>query len=358
MKQASSATAGATAKATIERAMWGTLRDGRHAEIFTLANERVRVRLTNFGGHLVSIETPDAQGRMGDVLLGYDTLSGYEDDRNYLGATVGRLANRLNNGRFLLDDREYTVPINNPPNALHGGPEGFHRRLWQAHVLPECIELAYTSPDGEMGFPGTLRARVQIALQDDSLRLDFLATTDKPTPVCMTNHAYFNLTGDARNDVLRHEVTVHAERFLPVSETLIPTGEMRSVAGTPFDFRSSHAIGARIAATDEQLQRARGYDHTFALERGPLRAAADVFDPFSGRTLRVETTEPGVQFYSGNFLDGSEGKGGVRYKPRTGFCLETQHFPDSPNHPDFPSVLLRPGEKLHSTTTFTFGLRP
>jgi len=298
-----------------------------------------------------------------DVVLGYDTLEGYlQPPTPYFGAIVGRYANRIAQARFTLDGQTYSLAANNGPNHLHGGLKGFDKVLWQAEPFERPDEIGvvftYTSRDGEEGYPGTLKVRLTYTVTArNELRVDYQATTDKATPVNLSQHTYFNLAGDGRRDVLGHVLTINANRFTPVDPTLIPTGELANVEGTPFDFRAPTAIGARINADDEQVKRGRGYDHNFVINAtdGALVHAAHVYEPTTGRTLDIYTDQPGVQFYSGNFLDGTiTGKGGRVYQHRYGFCLETQHFPDSPNHPDFPSTILRPGQEFRSTTLFAF----
>ncbi|HEX2094245.1 MAG TPA: aldose epimerase family protein [Longimicrobiaceae bacterium] len=351
----------------VERAPFGRLATGELVEAFTLRNAGgMEVRVTGFGGAIVSVRVPDREGQPGDVVLGYDDLPGYVADEVYLGALVGRYANRIRRGRFSLDGTEYVLETNHGPNHLHGGRRGFHKVLWSAEPVegPEGVGVAlrYTSPDGEEGYPGTLRAGVRYLLTgDNALVVDYHATADRPTPVNLTQHTYFNLTGDPGRDILGHKLQLHAEGFTPVDETLIPTGEIAPVAGTSFDFRRPTPIGAHLDADDVQLARAGGYDHNFVLlgrgTDGSPAPAARVFEPGTGRVLEVLTTEPGLQFYSGNFLDGSiRGKGGRRYGPRCGFCLEPQHFPDSPNHPEFPPTILRPGERYASRTVYRFGV--
>lgn len=343
---------------------WGTLPNGGPVELYTLTNAALTVRLTNFGAHIVGVEAPDRHGDRANVVLGYANLADYlADDETFLGSVVGRYANRLAKGAFALDGAVYKVPLNNGPNALHGGPNGFDRKLWTGKALSNSVELTLVSPDGDMGFPGELTARFTYALEGSTLRIRHTATTTKPTVVNLTNHAYFNLGGESSGTILDHIVTLAADRFVPVDATLIPTGQFAPVAGTAFDFRQPHSIGARIHADHEQLLIADGYDHTFVLNGNEgsndngLQLAATVFDPASGRTLKVKTTEPGVQFYSGNHLNGATtGASGVRYTKHLGFCLETQHYPDSPNHPSFPSTRLDPGEIRRSETTFTFGV--
>jgi aldose 1-epimerase len=350
------------AGASVSRKPFGKTADGKDVYLYTLKNKSgMKVAITNYGGTIVSLKVPDRSGRMDDVVLGFDDLNGYLGKQAFLGATIGRYANRIANGRFTLDGKQYQLPINNPPNSLHGGPEGFDKRVWAPQEYSDAkgdhLALRYSSKDGEEGYPGNLDTEVVFTLgARNELRIDYSATADKPTVVNLTNHSYFNLAGQGNGDILKHRLTLFASRFTPVDQTLIPTG-IRSVAGTPFDFRQPTAIGARIGEADEQLKFARGYDHNFVLDNGGRepRLAARVVEPDSGRVLEVLTTQPGVQFYTGNFLDGSiHGKGGKAYQYRYGFCLETQHFPDSPNHPDFPSTVLKPGEQFRSTTVYRF----
>jgi aldose 1-epimerase len=294
------------------------------------------------------------------VILGADALEPYLTEKKYLGAAIGRFGNRIAHGRFELDGATYQLPLNNGPNSLHGGTDGFNKKVWTATVVPAGVRMEYVSPDGEMGYPGTLRAAVTYTLQGSELTLAYEATTDAATVVNMTNHAYFNLAGEG-GDLAAHTIRLNAERFTPVDAGLIPTGELRPVDGTPFDLRAAKLIGLEWDSADEQMVRAGGYDHNWVLaepdESGGLRWAAELSDPGSGRTLTVSTTEPGIQFYSGNFLDGSfPGRNGRAVTRRSGCCLETQHFPDSPNQPEFPSTTLRPGETLRSVTVFAFGV--
>lgn len=348
--------------AGVERAPFGTLADGRGVEVFTLRAGRLEGRVSAYGGALVSLRVPDRDGRPGDVVLGFDDLRAYEEDRGYFGAVIGRYANRIGGARFRLDGREHRLPANDGANHLHGGPRGFHKVLWEAEPFREDggagVRLRHLSPDGEEGYPGTLRAEVAYRLTPSGeLVVDYGGEADRATPVCLTQHTYFNLTGDARRDVLGHELQLFAGRFTPVDGGLIPTGELAPVAGTAFDFRAPTEIGARIEDGDPRLRQAGGYDHNFVLDHpaGVLGLAARVREPESGRVLEVETTEPGMQLYSGNYLDGSaRGKGGVAYGHRSGFCLEPQHFPDSPNQPAFPSAILRPGERYASRTVYRF----
>jgi len=330
-----------------------------NADLYTLTNKNgVECAITNFGGRVVSLKVPDRAGRMADVVLGFDKLDGYLQKNPYFGSLVGRYGNRIAKGKFTLDGREYTLARNNGENALHGGLKGFDSVYWEAHVEGGKLVLHYTSKDGEEGYPGTLETTVTYSLDDDNaLRIDYFAATDKPTVLNLTNHSYFNLAGQGEGDILSHRVKLNADRFTPVDAGLIPTGELRPVEGTPFDFRQPAEIGARVNDPDEQLKLGGGYDHNFVVngQAGTLRPAAEVTEPKSGRVMEVLTTEPGVQFYIGNFLDGTlTGKGGKVYQKRYGFCLETQHFPDSPNQPKFPSVVLRPGERFQSTTVYRF----
>jgi aldose 1-epimerase len=330
-------------------------------DIFTLRNANgIEIKATSYGAIITSLVTPDRSGRPADIVLGFDSLDGYLEGSPYFGAVVGRYGNRIANGRFTLDGQTYSLATNNGPNHLHGGVRGFDKVVWSAEALSGRPGVAFSrrSPDGEEGYPGNLDVRVVYELTDrDELVVEYRATTDKATPVNLTQHSYFNLA--AQGDVLGHQLMIEADRYTPVSSTLIPTGELAPVQGTPFDFRTPAAIGSRIGQSDEQLKNGGGYDHNFVLNRpGPGRQlAARVVEPTTGRTLEVSTTEPGVQFYSGNFLDGTiTGKGGRVYQRRSGFCLETQHFPDSPNHPKFPSTILRPGAVYQSQTVFRFGV--
>jgi aldose 1-epimerase len=351
----------ASAATRIERQPYGTTPAGEAVELFTLSRPGApMVKITNWGGSIVSLVAPDRSGHAADVTLGHAELSGYLADTAYLGCLVGRYANRIAKAAFTLDGERYALTANNGPNTLHGGPTGFARRLWTASVVPgpggDALELTYVSQDGEEGYPGRLTATVVYSLREDGgLAIDYTATSDRPTVVNLTNHAYFNLAGEGEGPILGHELQLEADAFTPVDATLIPRGELRPVAGTPFDFRKPAAIGARIDAADEQIRFGGGYDHNFVVRGTPgtLRLAARVVEPKSGRVLEVLTTEPGVQFYTGNFLDGKvSGKSGRPYVRRSGFCLETQHFPDSPNQLAFPSVVLRPGQTYRQTTVY------
>lgn len=348
----------------LTRGVFGTMPDGRPVESFTLANGNgIEVTAITYGATIVSLRTPDREGRSGDIVLGYPDLEGYLTDSPYFGAVVGRYGNRIARGRFAIDGQTYQLTVNDGVNHLHGGERGFDKVVWDADTVATdstvAVTFSYTSPDGEEGYPGTLQARVTYTLNDSNeLRVDYEAVTDAPTIVNLTQHSYFNLTGAERN-ILRHLLEIPADRYTPVDSTLIPTGEIAPVEGTPFDFRMAMPIGERIDADDEQLRRGGGYDHNFVLNRDSagLALAAQVTEPSTGRTLTITTTEPGIQFYSGNFLDGTiTGKEGRVYAHRYGFCLETQHYPDSPNEPGFPSTVLRPGEVYRSTTVFAFGV--
>jgi aldose 1-epimerase len=348
------------ASRSLTKSSFGKTREGKSVDIYTLTNgSGMEARITNFGAILVSLKTPDRHGKLDDVLLGFDTVEGYLREHPYFGAVVGRYGNRIAKGQFTLNGKQYKLATNNGPNALHGGIKGFDKAVWQAlPVGNSALKLTYLSKDGEEGYPGNLTVTVSYTLTDaNELRLDYTASTDKDTVINITNHSYFNLAGQGTGDILGHRLMLNADRFTPVDSTLIPTGELRSVAGTPFDFRQPHAIGERIDVKDEQIQFGGGYDHNWVLNGtiGTLRPAARVVEPKSGRVLEVQTTEPGVQFYTGNFLDGAiTGKGGKVYNKRYGFCLETQHFPNSPNEPKFPSPVLKPGETYKSTTVFKF----
>ncbi len=334
--------------------------DGQAVDLYTLTNKNgMEATIITYGGIVVTLKTPDRNGKMDDIVLGCDTIDGYLKDTAHLGALIGRYGNRIGKASFTLDGTLYKLPANDGPNTLHGGPKGFDRVVWQVKdAQPQRLELTYLSKDGEEGFPGNLTATAVYSLTDaNELRIDYSATTDKPTVVNLTNHSYFNLAGAGEGTILDHELTLNADRFTPVDKNLIPTGELRSVEGTPFDFRKSTRIGARIDQADEQLKFGRGYDHNWVLTSGggALSQAARLYDPKTGRVMEVLTTEPGVQFYTGNFLDGTiKAKGGKTYPHRSGLCLETQHFPDSPNKPKFPSTTLRPGEKYQTTTVFRF----
>lgn len=343
---------------------FGKTREGEVVEKFTLRNANgMEVDIISWGAAITRILVPDRNGNLADVALAFDKLEPYLDRNPYFGSVVGRYGNRIAKGRFTLNGVEYKLATNDGENHLHGGERGFDRRLWKAKTStsPEgqSVELTYVSPDGEEGYPGTLTATVTYTLTpQNAIRMEYRATTDKDTIVNLTNHAYFNLAGHGNGTILDHVLMIDADRFTPVDRGLIPTGELRPVQGTPFDFRKPTAIGARINVNDEQLKFGGGYDHNFVLngQMGTMRLAARVVEPKSGRTLEVHTTEPGIQFYSGNFLDGVAGKEGKTYPYRGGFCLESQHFPDSPNKPNFPSTVLKAGEEYRTTTEYRFGV--
>jgi aldose 1-epimerase len=347
----------------VKREPFGRMPDGAAVELFTLKNAHgIELRAMSYGGIITSLRVPDRTGRIDDIVLGFDRFEDYLEDHPFFGAIIGRYGNRIARGQFTLDGKTYKLATNNGPNHLHGGVKGFDKVLWKVEPVAgkNAIAFSRTSPDGEEGYPGNLRVQVTYTLTDDNeLIVDYRAATDKPTVVNLTQHSYFNLAGQASGDVLGHQLMLNADRYTPVDGTLIPTGERASVANTPFDFRRPTAIGARINEAHPQLKNGLGYDHNWVLNRsgGGLQLAARVTEPKTGRMMEIRTTEPGIQFYSGNFLDGKlTGKQGARYNHRTGFCLETQHFPDSPNQPKFPSTTLRPGSEYHTTTVFTFGV--
>ncbi|MFL6416158.1 MAG: aldose epimerase family protein [Bryobacteraceae bacterium] len=352
-------------KPDIRKEGWGVDSSSQAVSLYTLTNAAgTEVKITDFGGRIVSLKTADREGNFADVVLGFDNLDGYLRKNPFFGALVGRYANRIAKARFELHGHTYELARNNGPNALHGGLRGFDKVLWDSQVVDTGkgleLELQYVSLDGEEGYPGTLKVLVTYSLNENNeLAIDYRATTDKDTVLNLTNHSYFDLTGQFGGNILDHQVTIHADRFTPVDSNLIPTGELRDVSGTPFDLRKQQRIGARINEDDEQLKLGWGYDHNFVLNGQGLRVIASVVDPTTGRKLEVLTTEPGVQFYTGNHLDGSvTGKGGVTYKYRWGFCLETQHFPDSPNKPEFPSTVLEAGDQFHQITIFRFSTEP
>jgi aldose 1-epimerase len=341
---------------------FGKMPDGTEVELYTVWDGRIgsafssEATFCNFGARLVSMKVPDRTGRVADVVLGYDSLALYLADKAYLGAIVGRYGNRIASGRFSLDGKEFQVPQNDATNALHGGPVGFDQAVWQAKVIADGVEFTLVSPDGDQGFPGTLTLTVRYTFHTGVLKIDYTATTDAPTIVNVTNHAYFNLAGEGSGTILKHEISIPAEHFTPINAALIPTGELTPVEGTPFDLRKATPIGRHIEDDHEQLKLAGGYDHNFVLGNpGEMKFAARVSERTTGRVLTVETTEPGVQFYTGNFLDGSmPNRRNGRYVKRSGFCLETQHYPDSPNQPGFPTTTLQPAETLRSTTIYSF----
>jgi aldose 1-epimerase len=355
----------AEANTNVTKQPFGKMPDGTPVEIFTLSDGRFEARIMTYGGIVVSLKVPDRGGKADDVVLGFDNLGDYVANNNgegnaFLGAIIGRYANRIAHGSFSLDGQKYTLPLNDGLNTLHGGPHGFNNVVWKAQPIENGVELHYLSKDGEAGFPGNLSVVVGYTLSKGALRIEYSANTDKPTVLNLTNHSYFNLAGQGNGDIRNHVLTLHASRFTPVDAALIPTGELKAVDSSSFDFRKATSIGSRINADDEQLRRGRGYDHNWVLDAsdGQLAEAAEVYEPSTGRVMRVLTTQPGIQFYSGNFLDGTiTGKGGKPYPYRSGLCLETQHFPDSPNHPNFPSTELRPAQRFHSVTVYTFSVR-
>jgi len=351
----------------MKKESFGKTSDGRPVDLYTLSNKKgMEVAITNFGGIVVSLKAPDRSGKIEDVVLGYDSLDGYLTNKAFFGALIGRYGNRIAHGKFTLNGTVYNLPKNDGDNTLHGGLEGFNKRLWTGKDVSsakgQALELTYVSADGEEGFPGKLSAKVVYTLNDQNeLTIAYSASTDKDTVVNLTNHSYFNLAGQGNGDILSHELMIKGEHITAVDDTLIPTGELRPVKGTPFDFTHATAIGARINQDDPQLKVGKGYDHNWVLSdqgsHSPV-LVAEAYEPKSGRVLQVLTTEPGVQFYSGNFLDGTiTGKGSKVYNHRYGFCLETQHFPDSPNHPKFPSTTLKPGQTYSTTTIFKFSSR-
>lgn len=357
------------AKSSVKVQSFGAIASGEKTDLYVLTNNRgMSVAITNYGATVVSIKVPDRAGKIADVVLGFDAAKEYEEGTAHIGGTIGRYANRIAHGSFTLAGKTYTLPKNNGENTLHGGLLGFDKKIWMAKEVPSkegvAVEFTYVSPDGEEGFPGTMTVTVLFTLLNtkNELRIDYSASTDKPTVVNLTNHSYFNLAGQGNGDILSQTLQLNASKFLPVDSGLIPTGELRNVKNTPFDFTRPVAIGARINGEDEQLKLGRGYDHNWVLDRktgfSGMELAAIARDPKSGRELEVLTTEPGIQFYTGNFLDGTaHGKGGKVYEQRFAFCLETQHFPDSPNHAGFPTTTLFPSKPFHSTTILRFSAK-
>jgi aldose 1-epimerase len=340
--------------------LFGKLNNGKEVYMYTLKNKNgMTAEITNYGATVVSLFVPDKNGKFADVILGYDSLQSYENGTSYFGAIVGRYGNRIGKGRFTLEGKTYQLTINNGENHLHGGTIGFNKKLWGTDSFDgHSLKMTLVSPDGDQGYPGALTLTVTYTLGDNNeLKIDYFATTDKSTILNPTNHCYFNLTGNPENTILSHVLMINADKYTPINSEFITTGEISNVAGTPMDFRSPTPIGQRINDNFTQLKNGNGYDHNWVLNdyNGKVREAATVYDPSSGRELDVLTDQPGIQFYSGNFLDGSEiGKSGVHYQHRTGMCLETQHFPDSPNKKNFPTVELKPGEKFNSTTIYRF----
>jgi aldose 1-epimerase len=356
-----------TSKQQIAIKSFGTMPDAREVKMFTLANNQgISMNVINYGGIIVSLNVPDKNGKIEDVVLGYDSLSHYIRNNPYFGALIGRYGNRIAKGKFFLDGKSYQLATNNDPNHLHGGVNGFDKVFWNIEPIDtaagNALRLTYQSKDGEEGYPGNLNVEVTYLLTEkNELSISYKATTDKKTIVNLTQHTYFNLSGDAKADILQHELVLNADKFIPVDKTLIPTGKLQNVEGTPFDFRTPISIGSRIDKKDQQLEFGRGYDHCWVLtdpETDSLNLAATLYEPTSGRLMSISTTEPGIQFYSGNFLDGSNiGKKGAVYKHRYGLCLESEHFPDSPNQKNFPSVELNPGEVYRTQTVYAFSTK-
>ncbi|WP_198683121.1 aldose epimerase family protein [Peristeroidobacter agariperforans] len=354
-------------KNTISKAAFGTLPDGTAVDLFTMVNANgMEVRATNYGGIITALLVPDGAGKATDITLGLKSFDDYVKNPPYFGAIIGRYGNRIAKGQFKIDDQTYKLPKNDGPNTLHGGVKGFDKVVWQAEPFEKedsvGVIFTYTSKDGEEGFPGNLQTRVTYTLTDkNELSFDYHATTDKPTVVNLTQHAYFNLAGDGNGDVLGHEFTIYADGYTPVNKQLIPTGKIAPVTDTPFDFRNKVKLADRVNADNEQIKFGQGIDHNFVLKKKDPKAltlAARVSEPTTRRVMEVHTTEPGVQFYTGNFLDDTlAAKAGKPYAKHSGFCLETQHFPDSPNQPEFPSTVLRPGEEYNSRTVYTFSVR-
>ena len=343
---------------------FGQTTDGQDVKIVTLTNGKITAKITNFGGIIVSFETPDKNGKMADIVLGFDNVQNYDkppSSNPFFGAIIGRYGNRIGGAKFTLDGKEYKLPVNDAgSNTLHGGIDGFHKKVWNidsAEVKGGKAELklSYTSKDGEEGFPGNLKCTVTYAITaDNKLEMKYEATTDKPTLANLTNHSYWNLAGQGSGDVLGQVLMINADKYTPIDNKSIPTGELKDVSGTPFDFTKPETIGSRVKQVD-----IGGYDHNYVLRGkiGEMKLAAEVYEPTSGRVMKIETTEPGIQFYSGIFLNGIKGKGGKIYNKYDAFCLETQHYPDSPNKPDFPSTVLRPGEKYETITIHTFSTK-
>lgn len=350
----------------VEKSLFGKLTDGREVYQYTLTNKAgVKVKIINYGATVTSIIVPDKNGKFEDVVLGYDSLDGYVKDNSFIGVIVGRYGNRIGKGKFKLDKKTYQLTINDGNNHLHGGKVGFHKILWDAKVVNDTSEpsiaLTYTSPDGTEGYPGTVTVTVTYTLTNNNeLRIDYKGTTDKPTILNPTHHSYFNLSGDFTQTILDHLLTIESDSITPVDKELITTGKFQSVTNTPFDFRNPTAIGKRINDKNEQLTFGKGYDHNWVLKNYDknVRQVAELYEPKSGRVMIVLTDQPGLQFYSGNFLDGTiKGKSGISYQHRTGLCLEAQCYPDSPNKPNFPSVVLRPGEEYNQTTIYRFSIK-
>jgi aldose 1-epimerase len=355
----------AGAKTAVIKKSGVKLPNGASVDVYTLKDDKLEIQIMNYGGFVIALKAPDRSGRLEDVVLGFDDPAGYYENNHSnkaasFGPIIGRYANRIAHAKFTLDGQTYMLPKNDGDNSIHGGPNGFSNQMWEATEITDGVELHYISKDGEEGYPGNLSVTVRYTLSGSDLKIEYNATTDKPTVLNLTNHSYFNLSGQGHGTILRDQLKLNASRFTPVDKSLIPTGELKSVAGTPFDFLQPHAIGEHISANDEQIQLGSGYDHNFVIDGGgkELTQAAEVYDPDSGRVLTVLTTEPGVQVYTSNHLDGTiKGKQGNLYLKNGALCLETQHFPDSPNHADFPSTVLGPENKFQSTTVYRFSTR-
>jgi aldose 1-epimerase len=352
-------------KVNVKKEAYGKMPDGTPVDLYTLTNANgMQAGIITYGGIVVSLTAPDRNAKYADVVLGMDSLAGYQAEAAFFGALIGRYGNRIGGGHFTLNGKTYQLPKNDGDNTLHGGAKGFDKHVWTAKEVSReggpSVELSYVSKDGEEGFPGTLISKVVYTLTNkNELNIDYTATTDKDTVVNLTNHSYFNLAGQGEGDILQHQVTIYADNFTPVDKGLIPTGQIKPVKGTPFDFTIATAIGARIGQQDEQLVFGKGYDHNWVLNPGSgMKKAAEVYEPKSGRVMEVLTMEPALQFYTGNFLDGTiKGKGGMPYPRRGAFCMETQHYPDSPNKPSFPSTMLKPGQTYHTATMYRFSAR-
>jgi aldose 1-epimerase len=353
------------AKTEVSKSGAGKLPNGADVDQYTLKDKNIEVHILTYGGYIAALKVPDHSGKVEDIVLGFDDAAGYYENMHSnkassFGPIIGRYANRVAHAQFTLDGKTYHLTKNDGDNTLHGGPNGFSNQMWEGKQIKDGVELHYLSKDGEEGFPGNLSVTVRYTLSGGDLKIEYRATTDQPTVLNLTNHSYFNLAGQGHGNVLHQRLKLNASRFTPVDEHLIPTGELKPVAGTPFDFLKLHAIGDQINANDEQLRRGKGYDHNFVIDGGgsKLTEVAEAYDADSGRVLTVLTTEPGVQLYTANHLDGSiHGKGGVGYEKNGAFCLETQHFPDAPNHPEFSTTVLRPGSEFHSVTVFRFSVR-
>src|SRR5438034_4390369 len=354
----------ADVQSQVTKQSWGKTPDGTAVDLYVLKSDAIEAHIITYGGIVQALKVPDKNGKVADVALGFDSIDGYtggaKPNAPFLGALIGRYGNRIAGGKFSLDGKSYQVPQNAGNNALHGGAKGFDKAVWKAKEIPHGVELTHVSPDGDQGFPGTLTTVVRYTLVGKDLKIEYSATTDKDTVLNLTNHTYFNLAGQGSGDILQNLVKINASRYTPVDDKLIPTGELAPVDGTPFDFRKPTAVGARINSDNDQLKKGRGYDHNWVLDSGggKMAEAAEVYEPASGRVMQVLTDQPGVQFYTGNFLDGTiTGKDGKVYQQRAALCLETQHFPDSPNHAKFPTTELKAGQHFHSVTIFRFSTR-